>query len=411
MGTSPVFVSFLFGVSYLGLAIGRLPGLFTDRAGIALCGAATFLAFGSLSFDDAAGAIDSRTIALLFGMMVVVAHLKLSGFFSLVTQWVASRAHRSTTLLASLILVAGVLSAFLVNDVVCLALTPLVLDLCERLRRSPVPFLIGLATASNIGSVATITGNPQNMIIGSLSDIPYLRFSLKLAPIAALGLLADYAVLAWVYRRELAARDLPEFSSGRRSRVHRGLLFKSLLVTAIAVVLFFAGAPIGIVALAAAGLLMLERLRPQKIYASVDWRLLVLFCGLFVVTRAFEMHVAKGWNLEQLGAWFSSPIIPVSLLSVALSNLVSNVPAVLLFKPILVRFPVPVRETAWLALSMSATLAGNLTLLGSVANLIVVEGARRARIELSFREYLKVGVPVTLITLALGVGWLLFLPY
>jgi Na+/H+ antiporter NhaD/arsenite permease-like protein len=344
-------------------------------------------------------------------MMVVVAYLRLSGFFALATDGIAARCSGPMTLLAVTIGLSGVLSAFLVNDVVCVALTPLVLHLCQRLGRPPIPYLVGLATASNVGSVATITGNPQNIIIGSLSGISYLRFSARLAPIALIGLLINFAIVALVYRRSLYAR--PESKSPRDAQlqpcVHRGLLVKTVIVTLATIVLFFAGQPIAMVALAAAGFLIIDRVRPEKVFGAIDWQLLVMFAGLFVVVHAFEMHVVDRWDLERWQALRDSPVVMVSGLSVAFSNLVSNVPAVLLFRPLVE--VIPQKEQAWLALAMSSTLAGNLTVLGSVANLIVVENARRAGTELSFIEYLKVGVPLTIVTTVVGIAWLAMTHY
>ncbi|HVA50023.1 MAG TPA: anion transporter [Pirellulales bacterium] len=400
----------IFALTYLGLAVGKIPGLRIDRAGIALVGAAAMLAAGILDLHQAARAVDYETLVLLFGMMIVVAYLKLSGFFALATELVAQHFSGPKTLLAMTVGLSGVLSAFLVNDVVCVAMTPLVLDLCRRLRRPPLPYLIGLATASNVGSVATITGNPQNMIIGSLSGISYLRFCVRLFPIALGGLVLVFLIVAMVYRNQLGqVWDIRVPDAPRRARVHRHLLVKSVVVTLGTVVLFFAGKPIALVALAAAGLLMVDRTRPEKVYRIVDWPLLVMFAGLFVVVRAFEVNVVHDWGLDQWQGLRRSPVVLVSALSVALSNLVSNVPAVLLFKPLIEA--IPQREQAWLALAMSSTLAGNLTLLGSVANLIVVESARRSGIEVGFCEYLKVGVPLTLLTTAGGVAWLALVSY
>ena len=191
-------VSTIFGLTYLALALGKVPGLRIDRAGIALVGASAMLGCGVLSMSDAARAVKYETIVLLFGMMVVVAHLRAAGFFALATEGIATRFSGPFTLLAVTICLSGVLSAFLVNDVVCVALTPLVLHLCQRLKRPPIPYLVGLATASNIGSVATITGNPQNIIIGSLSHISYLRFAARLAPVALIGLVLNFVVVALV---------------------------------------------------------------------------------------------------------------------------------------------------------------------------------------------------------------------
>ncbi len=411
LGQSNPVVSAVFGLTYLALAVGKVPGLRCDRSGIALVGAATMLVIGALTLHDAAKAVDYQTIVLLFGMMVVVAHLHMAGFFALATDRIAARFAGPFALLAVVIVMSGLLSAFLVNDVVCVALTPLVLELCRRLKRPPIPYLVGLATASNVGSVATITGNPQNIIIGSLSGISYLRFAARLAPVAVVGLAVNFAVVALVYRRALAKAAGVTVSRDELPRPHvlPGLLVKSLAVTLATVGLFFAGQPIALVALAAAAVLLLDRIKPERVYEAVDWPLLVMFTGLFVVVHAFEVHVVRTWGLENWHWLTSSPVVGVSALSVVLSNLVSNVPAVLLFEPLMKVMSDP--ETAWLALAMSSTLAGNLTVLGSVANLIVVENARRAGTDLSFWEYLKVGVPLTLLTTLIGVGWLALVHY
>jgi Na+/H+ antiporter NhaD/arsenite permease-like protein len=399
-----------FGLTYAGLALGRIPGLRIDRAGIAVVGAAFFLGAGLLTFDEAVQAVDHATLVLLFAMMVLVAYLRLAGFFETLAGWALARCRRPVTLLAVIIALSGVLSAFLVNDVVCVALTPLVLHLTRRLRLNPLPHLLGLATAANIGSTATITGNPQNMIIGSLSHLPYLDFVARLAPVAVVGLVLDFVVIAALYRQALGTagpgdtgvvEPPPVLRAGQRR-----LLVKSLTVTAATVVLFFTGLPITLVALGAAAVLLLERVRPWKIYQQIDWGLLVMFAGLFIVVHGFEENVVHGWDLESWGVLHDHPVGLLSIVSAALSNLVSNVPAVLLFKPVVLAIPTAARATAWLALAMSSTLAGNLTVLGSVANLIVVETARRQGVVISFWEYCKAGVPITLLTLAVGVAWL-----
>jgi Na+/H+ antiporter NhaD/arsenite permease-like protein len=410
-----------FTLTYAGLAIGRLPGLRIDRAGIAWVGATLVLATGILSFEEAVRAIDFATIALLMGMMVVVAYLRRAGFFARLAGWVLTRVRTPVGLLAATMALAGVLSAVLVNDVVCLALAPLVLHLARRLRLDPKPHLIGLALAANIGSTATLTGNPQNMIIGGLSHIGYLRFAVKLLPVAAVGLAAGFLLTSLIYRAALhagraqpgnGATEAPADTGDRRVRtVHAKLLVKSLIVTLGTVILFFAGAPLEIVALGAAAVLLLDRVNPAKVYREVDWSLLVMFAGLFVVVHAFEVHVVRRVGVESWGVLQDSPIGLLSLVSAGLSNLVSNVPAVLLFKPVIPAMSEPAQETAWLALAMSSTLAGNLTVLGSVANLIVVEIGRREGIAITFWDYVKAGVPVTAVTILIGMAWLHFAPY
>jgi Na+/H+ antiporter NhaD/arsenite permease-like protein len=408
---------FWFGLTYLGLALGRLPGLRTDRAGVALVGAAGVLSCGLLPFDGAVKAIDFATIALLLGMMVVVAFLRRAGFFARLAGFALGRVKSPKALLAVTMLLSGTLSAVLVNDVVCLALTPLVLHLTRRLGLDPRPHLVGLAVASNLGSAATLTGNPQNMIIGGLSGISYLRFAAKLAPMAILGLAIGYIVTLLAYRSALRAKPDSAASEpngkvdrppdGRR---HTALLMKSLVVTVLAVALFFAGLPMAVVALGAAAVLLLDRVNPKKVYSHIDWGLLLMFAGLFVVVRAFEVHVLASSGIDGWAAR-ADPVWMLSGLSAVLSNLVSNVPAVLLFKPVVDAMPGAVHETAWLALALSSTFAGNLTVLGSVANLIVVEQARKEGVNIGFWDYCRVGIPVTLLTLVIGAGWLAFARY
>ncbi len=398
--TAVAWAIFLF--TYLGLAAGGVPGLRIDRSGIALVGATAMLVTGAVSRGAAVRAVDWDTLALLFGMMVVVGHLRLSGFFERLAGWTLARVRHPVALLAVTIGLAGALSAVLVNDVVCLALTPLVLHVAERRQRDPVPYLIGLATGANVGSTATMTGNPQNMIIGSLARISYLRFAARLAPVAVLGLALDFALLALLYRRALAAGapTAPEGAVGPRRPFER----RTLAVTAAAVALFFAGFPVALVALAAAAVLLLVGARPALVYRHVDWSLLVMFGGLFVVVDGFERLVVARWDLAGWSGLHAHPVALVSVVSAVLSNVVSNVPAVLVLKAVVAPLARP--EVGYLALAMSSTLAGNLTLLGSVANLIVVESARRRGVSVSFWEYARAGVPLTLLTLGLGIAWL-----
>ena len=394
-----------------------------DRAGIALVGATLMLVTGILTLQEAVSpqSIDYETLILLLGMMIVVGCLRLSGFFRLLAYWCLGRIESPRGLLAVTILLSGVLSAFLVNDIVCLALTPLVLQIARRLRFPPLPHLIGLATASNIGSTGTITGNPQNMIIGIQSHISYLRFASRLFPVAVLGMILNYLVIAFIYRRSLIPPKIVDVSepivrepSPKIRRAHSWLLCKSVCAAAAAVILFFVlpSQYLPIVALGSAAFLLVGRIvHPEKIFRQIDWSLLMMFAGLFIVVHAFQMHVVQRWGIESWTWFLNHPIDLLSVVSAALSNLVSNVPAVLLFEPVMKSMPAASQETAWLALAMSSTLAGNLTVLGSVANLIVVENARREGVLVSFWEYCKVGVPLTLLTLCLGVAWLKFVPY
>ncbi|HZT32517.1 MAG TPA: anion transporter [Bryobacteraceae bacterium] len=393
----------IFSLTYLVLAIGRLPGFRVDRTGASIIGASLMIAFNVLTVEQAYAAINYDTIILLFGMMIVVANLRLSGFFTLVSAWVVRHAHRPLVLLVAVALVSGVFSAFFVNDTMCLVLTPLVLEVTRRLERNPAPYLLAVAMASNVGSVATITGNPQNMMIGSFSGIGYRAFTLALAPVALAGLVVVVAAIALAYRTEFRAEEAlaPQTHA---VRVHRPLVIKSLAAAGGMICFFFAGWPVAKVALVAGALLLItRRVKPERIYREIDWSLLVLFVGLFIVVAAMESTPFSAGLFAWAARFHLEHTAVMSAFAALLSNLVSNVPAVLVFKPFVPRLANP--PHAWLTLAMSSTLAGNLTILGSVANLIVVQKAR-PEVEITFWEYARVGIPVTLATIAIGVLWL-----
>lgn len=391
---------FIFIGTYLVLAIGRLPGFRIDRPGAALIGASLMVAIEAISFDDALASIDFRTLALLLGMMIVVANLRLAGFFRAVSAWALRAAHGPVALLAGVTFASGILSALFVNDTICLVLAPLVLEVTLSQKRNPVPYLLAVAMGSNCGSVATITGNPQNMLIGGLSQIPYPEFAAVLAPVAVLSLAATFLLLWLFYRKELQGAPPLEVASPR-VRVNRVLLAKAAVVSAGMLVFFLAGWPVARVAIVAGALLLItRRVKPVKVYEQIDWPLLLMFSGLFIVVEAMERSTYGQHLMEYAEQWGLHGIAALSAWSALLSNLLSNVPAVLVFRPVIAVMADP--KLGWLTLAMSSTLAGNLTLVGSVANLIVVQQARH-RVNISFWEYTRVGLPLGLVTLTIGV--------
>ncbi len=394
----PWLAAAIFALTYVAVALGGLPGLRLDRTGAAIVGAAAMVAAGVVRREQAYHAIDLATLVLLFGMMLVVGQLRLSGFFRLAGVVVARRARTPHQLLLGLILVSGLLSALFVNDTICLALTPLVLEVARALGVRATPYLIALATASNIGSVATPTGNPQNMLIAARSGIAYADFVASLLPAALVGLGLAFAVISFVYRAELREPFLR--AAHPRVRVHGFLMAKSLAASAVMLGFFFAGANVSVVAITAgAALLLTRRVKTGKVLREVDWNLLALFAGLFVVTEAALASGLSERMFALLHAREAATPAALGLVAAALSNLVSNVPAVMLFVPLVPQLPDP--GEAWRVLALASTFAGNLTLLGSIANLIVAEGARR-ECPLTFAEYLKVGVPLTLLSLFAG---------
>jgi Na+/H+ antiporter NhaD/arsenite permease-like protein len=404
MSLTTIATAVIFILTYTGVSLGRIPGFRLDRAGIALTGAALMMAVGAVAPEEAYRAINLDTLALLLGMMILVAHLKLSGFFRLVTGWALAHAHSPLILLATIAITAGALSAFLVNDAVCLVMTPLVIEVTRSLRRDPVPYLLAVAMASNVGSTATITGNPQNMIVGAVSRIPYTTFAVTLTPVAVVGLLLVVlllAVLWWgEFRRpaQLAAKPLPP-------RLHKPQLIKALLVTLGVIVAFFAGVPVAMAAFLGGALLLITRaIKARKVYQEIDGSLLLMFAGLFVVVAAAEKILLTPELIGSVQAFHLDNVYILTAVTAVLSNIISNVPAVLALKPFVLGLAD--QHRIWLVIAMSATLAGNLTLVGSVANLIVAERAKAAGIEVSFWAYCRAGIPLTVITLAIGAWWL-----
>ena len=390
----------IFATTYLVIAIGRLPGFHIDRAGSALVGAALMLGIGALSLDETMQAIDFATIALLLGMMILVANLRLSGFFRLVNGWVVARARHPLHLLAAVTLTSGVFSAFLLNDAICLVMTPLVVDITRRLGRDPVPYLLAVAMAANVGSTATITGNPQNILIGSFSQIGYGTFAAHLAPVAAIGLVLTVVLIRLAHPREF--RSPARFhSDAPAAHLHGPLAIKSVLIAAAMMAAFFAGQPPAKVALVGGGVLLITRVvRSERIYREIDWPLLLMFAGLFVVVAGFEKALLSPDVIAAIGGIGLDRAPVLSAVTVVLSNLVSNVPAVLVLKPFVTGLADP--RHAWLIVAMASTLAGNLTVLGSVANLIVVQSARAGGVRIGFWQYCRVGAPLTVLTILVG---------
>jgi Na+/H+ antiporter NhaD/arsenite permease-like protein len=393
-------------VTYIGIAIGRWPILKSNRATIALVGTGLLLATGLINLSQIPQYLDFDTLILLFSMMVINANLKLAGFFQLAGDALIRPASSPRIFLAVEILFVGILSAFFLNDTICLMFTPFVLSLMDQLKRNPIPYLIARAAASNAGSTATLTGNPQNMIIGVSSGIPYLQFSAAAVPAALLSMGTIWIVIVILYPYEFKHNPFPSVTESTKT-YNRPVLIKTSLVTAGLLTAFLAGVPVPLAAfLGACALLVTRRTAPHLVFAEFDWSLLVFFSGLFIVSSSLVTggvitQISEAVSFTQLGnVWNLSGITAL------LSNLVSNVPAVLLLKPLIPGLANP--RAGWITLAVASTLAGNLTLLGSVANLIVAEIASRWRVDLSFWEYTRAGLIITLLSLGLSTLWLQF---
>jgi len=398
----------VFLLVYLGLLMGRLPWLSLDRTGVALLGAIVLLATGTVTLEQAGEAVHVPTLALLFSFMVLSAQLRQAGFFDWVTRRVGTAALSPPVLLLPVIMVSGVLAAVFSNDIVCLAMAPVLIDVCLRRGLDPVPYLLGLACAANVGSALTLIGNPQNMLIAQLLTLDFTTYLLTAAPVVIVGLLLVWAVLAGLYagRWQLppgaGAAPPPPGVPLDRLQTCKGLTVAGVLMLAF----LFTDWPLELVALTGAGVLLLSRrMHSRQTLGLVDWQVLVLFIGLFIVNHALQLTPVPDRSVAML-ATYGVDITSVGWLfgvTVVLSNLVSNVPAVMLL------LPYAEHPLAGVVLALASTLAGNLLIVGSIANIIVVEIAARQGIIISWRTHARTGVLVTLLSLLIAAGWIAWL--
>jgi len=397
----------IFGIVYFGMILGEIPGLALDRTGVALLGAIGVVAIGNIPIVRAWSAVDMPTLFLLFGMMVISAQFRLAGFYTRAVRQLVTLEVSPPVLLGLVVGLVGFLSAVLTNDVVCLAMTPVLAEGCARRKLDPLPFLLALACASNVGSAATLIGNPQNILVGQALHLSFGVYLLDGGVPAVLGLGATWAVIAiqfrgrWRRETEVPHVEAPPFN---RWQSIKGL---SVVVTLILAFLFFHDVPREGVALVCTGVLLLSRrMASREMMALVDWQLLVLFAGLFIVNDAFQRTGAMADVIHLLRARGVDPSRPATLfgLSALLSNVVSNVPATMLL------LPNATHPLAGPILGLSSTLAGNLFIVGSIANIIVVNAARPLGVAIGFRAHLRTGVPVTLVTLAIAAAWLAIRP-
>jgi Na+/H+ antiporter NhaD/arsenite permease-like protein len=401
----------IFGVTYLLLSGRQLHILPLNRPAAALLGTVLMVACGILTPEQAYRAVDYDTLVLLLGMSLISAYLYLAGFFEWTADWVLRIAKTPQRLLLYLALTAGILSALLVNDTICLMLTPLVVAVVVRGRLPLLPYLLALAMSANIGSACTLVGNPQNMIIGHMSGIHFTNFCLSLLPVSIAGLAVEFAILSFAFRKTLAAVSIQPIGTAEAPQrpLDRRLLALTLGVLALVFGGFVAGFNLSWTALAGAALVMvIARRDTHAVFKLVDWNLLFFFAGLFVVVEGLNSTGLPDQIYNQLrgllGSSAAAQACNLAWFSIAGSNVFSNVPFVLVAGKWIPGFAHP--ELMWKVMAMATTFAGNLTILGSVANIIVVESARQ-HIRIGFWDYAKIGIPVTLLTTALGVAILL----
>ncbi len=394
----------VFIVVYLGMMLGGLPGLKLDRAAIALIGAIVLLATGVVSREEAGASINFSTIGLLFGLMIVSANFDLAGLYSALSDRIGALAMGPRAFLAVVVAASGAMSALLTNDVIAVALVPVLLGLCVGRGLNPVPFLLALACGTNGGSIATLIGSPQNMLIGQHFHLSFSAFMGYTAVPAVACLALIWAVIAWQYR---GAWQLPE---GVKAKVpkHRDFdsweAVKGVLVTLVLVALFvLTDWPRDLIALAAAAVLLANaHVSSHKMLHRVDWQLLILFIGLFVVNGALQQtHLAERWiaDLKAAGFDLANPAI-LYIVTAVLSDVVSNVPSIMLL------LPFAQDPSLGPVMAVASGLSSNLVVIGSLASIIVVDQAARAGLKISFWDFARTGIPVTLSSMAVAAGWL-----
>ena len=402
----------IFAATYVLIAVQRLPFVRLNRPAASLLGAVAMVVAGVLSLEQAYAAIDFDVLVFLLGLMLIVGYLEVGGFFEWAAEWVLRRARTPDRLLFGVVVGGGVLSAFFVNDTICLMVTPVLLAALGPLRVRPTPYLIGLAMGANVGSVLSITGNPQNMLVGIWSGASFGGFLVRMLPVALGGLALTYGYLRGAFRADLGEPFRERLATVPVS-LDRPLVGKGLAMFGVAVVAWLAGGSLPLVAITV-GALMVAIAQRDPAYAidRVEWALLLFFASLFVVMRGLEQTGVVDWidaravALVRGGSVWGAATA-VSGVMVVISNLISNVPAVLLWRNTVPDLPDP--DLMWRIVAMSSTFAGNLLLIGSMANLIVAERAEARGVRIGFAEYARVGVPVTVLTLAWGIAVLVVL--
>src|SRR5213083_2682171 len=396
----------IFAATYFLIAVQRLPFVHLNRPAASLLGAVAMVGFGVLPLPAAYAAIDFDVLVFLLGLMLIVGYLEVGRFFEWTAEWILQRALSPARLMLAVVVGGGLLSALFVNDTICLVVTPVLLAALGPLRVRPTPYLIGLAMGANAGSVISVTGNPQNMLVGIWSGTSFGGFLVRMLPVAVGGLVLTYGYLRWAFRAELR-EPFREPLETVPVAVDRPLVTKGVLVFGAACAAWLAGGPLPLVAITA-GALMVAVAQRDPAYAidRVEWSLLLFFASLFVVMRGLDQTGAVAWiddhalRLVQGGSPWRATMV-VSGVMTTLSNLISNVPAVILWRNTVPTLPHP--DLMWRVIAMSSTFAGNLLLIGSMANLIVAERAETRGVRIGFGEYARIGVLVTLLTLAWGV--------
>jgi len=395
----------IFAVTYVGIAIGYIPGLKLNRPGIALLGAIGMMMFGGITTANAVSYVNWPTICLLFGFFVISAHLRLSGFYDRVAMSLANQLGNPARFLLILMLVTGGLSAVLNHDIVCYAFAPITGAALLRKQLNPVPFLIALTISSNIGAAATLIGNPQNMMIGQVAHLDFGRYLLWSGVPVVFAMTATYGIIWLMSRKNLQAPSSGQNGMAQQTYpFNRRHTIKGIILLLVVIGLFFTSFPKEVIVLAAAGIhLASTKFRTEDLLGLVEWPILVLFMGLFVVAGAFQAtgHGEQAIHWLARGGFNLNAAGNLTLMTAALSNLVGNSAAVMLLLKV-VNLAGP--ATPYI-LALANSFGGSLIIIGSVSNIIVVQQAREMGIKISFWDFARLGIPVTLAALAGLLAW------
>jgi Na+/H+ antiporter NhaD/arsenite permease-like protein len=396
----------IFVITYIGIIFTRLPKINIDRPSAAFFGAVAMIVFGVLNLDEAVKAIDYNTIALLLGMMIIISVLQLDGFFSLIAEKALTWSRTPFRLLVIITFVTGIASAFLVNDAVVLLFTPVIIMICRTSKLNPIPYLIAEILSSNIGSAMTITGNPQNMLIGINSGIGYAAFFYKLLPVSILGMVVVVFVVKWFYRSQFGSETVIAVEPHKFEYRYDSMKLSVPIFLGV-VILFFFGKllhlPIPVIALTGASLILIfGKVKPSQVIKNVDWVLLLFFASLFIVVEGAVKTGLMDFFIQSEGLTGNlGGIVKLHGLSLLMSQIVSNVPYTVMMLPVLKAMS---SEIVWLTLASASTLAGNATIIGAMANLIVIESADKLQVKIRFWEFFKTGIVVTLLSFLISVG-------
>jgi Na+/H+ antiporter NhaD/arsenite permease-like protein len=408
-------ICLVFILTYIGMAAGRLPWLQVDRTGIALLGVILLLATEAMTLDDVGANIDMPTLVLLFSLMIISAQFAAAGFYDKCARWIAETPGPPVVILALTVAICGALAAVLANDIVIFALAPLLIAGVRARGLDPRPFVIALAAATNAGSAATFIGNPQNILIGEIGSLGFGTFLVACSVPAAVALVIVFAVIWVIWHDRMTGTVAPATATGDVPAVpthppDRNQMIKGVIATLALLALFTTTLPREIGALVIAALLLANRkFTSRTMIAAVDWPLLLLFACLFGVTGALADTGIPWAGISRLQEWGLMPdsLLILTPLTLLMSNTIGNVPSVILLMQI---WPNPPKGALY-GLALLSSLAGNLLLVGSLANLMVVERAAAFGVKLSFAEHAKVGIPVTLLSMAFAVLWLAYMDW